>query len=271
MNRGRRIWRTARNLLCALLAGAALLLLAAGGPPVSQEEAFRRLQREQFFRPYAQYQGTVTVGDRDWGVGLTDRWLLLGDMEHCHLYPWRRQGDGPAAAPVWLMLHKPPGYACTLSDPHADRLVTELVAECGARVYPVGRLDVASEGLLLLTNDGDFANAILHPSHQVDKTYHVTVSGYQAGCEQRLAALSSLEGEPIRPAQVRLLSREGSRAVLEVVIHEGKKRQIRRMCRAVGLSVTRLCRVGEGDLALGDLPPGAWRRLTADEVAACKK
>ena len=100
MNRGRRIWRTARNLLCALLAGAALLLLAAGGPPVSREEAFRRLQREQFFRPYAQYQGTVTVGDRDWGVGLTDRWLLLGDMEHCHLYPWRRQGDGPAAAPV---------------------------------------------------------------------------------------------------------------------------------------------------------------------------
>lgn len=175
------------------------------------------------------------------------------------------------AAYTYLMLHKPPGYACTLSDPHADRLVTELVAECGARVYPVGRLDVASEGLLLLTNDGDFANAILHPSHQVDKTYHVTVSGYQAGCEQRLAALSSLEGEPIRPAQVRLLSREGSRAVLEVVIHEGKKRQIRRMCRAVGLSVTRLCRVGEGDLALGDLPPGAWRRLTADEVAACKK
>ena len=100
MNGGRRIWRTAWNLLCALLAGAALLLLAAGGPPVSQEEAFRRLQREQFFWPYAQYQGTVTVGDRDWGVGLTDRWLLLGDMEYGHLYPWRRQGDGPAAAPV---------------------------------------------------------------------------------------------------------------------------------------------------------------------------
>ena len=100
MNGGRRIWRTVRNLLCALLAGAALLLLAAGGPPVSREEAFRRLQREQFFRPYAQYQGAVTVGDRDWGVGLTDRWLLLGDMEYGHLYPWRRQGNGAVAAPV---------------------------------------------------------------------------------------------------------------------------------------------------------------------------
>ena len=177
----------------------------------------------------------------------------------------------PPEAYTYLMLHKPVGYACTLSDPHAGHLVTELVADCGVRVYPVGRLDVASEGLLLMTNDGDFANAVLHPSHQVDKTYRVTVSGYQRGCERRLAAVRTLDGVPIRPARVRLLAQDGSTAELEVVIHEGKKRQIRRMCRAVGLSVTRLCRVGEGPLTLGDLPPGKWRHLSADEVAACKK
>lgn len=183
--------------------------------------------------------------------------------------------DGVDIAPpetyTYLMLHKPAGYACTLSDPHAGHLVTELVADCGVRVYPVGRLDVASEGLLLMTNDGDFANAVLHPSHQVDKTYRVMVSGYQRGCERRLAAVRTLDGVPIRPARVRLLAQDGSTAELEVVIHEGKKRQIRRMCRAVGLSVTRLCRVGEGPLTLGDLPPGKWRHLSADEVAACKK
>ena len=177
----------------------------------------------------------------------------------------------PPEAYTYLMLHKPAGYACTLSDPHAGHLVTELVADCGVRVYPVGRLDVASEGLLLMTNDGDFANAVLHPSHQVDKTYRVTVSGYQRGSERRLAAVRTLDGVPIRPARVRLLVQDGSTAELEVVIHEGKKRQIRRMCRAVGLSVTRLCRVGEGPLTLGDLPPGKWRYLTADEVTACKK
>ena len=177
----------------------------------------------------------------------------------------------PPAGCTYLMLHKPPGYACTLSDPHADRLVTELVADCGARVYPVGRLDVASEGLLLLTNDGDFAHAVLHPRHQVDKTYRVTVSGFRPDSVRRLEALRALDGEAIRPARVRVISQAGSRAELEVVIHEGKKRQIRRMCRAVGLSVGRLCRVGEGPLRLGDLPPGAWRHLTAEEVAACKR
>ena len=177
----------------------------------------------------------------------------------------------PPAAYTYLMLYKPRGYACTLSDPHAGRLVTELVADCGTRVYPVGRLDVDSEGLLLLTNDGDFANSVLHPSHQVDKTYHVTVSGYRPGCEAQLEALRSLDGEPIRPAQVRLCSRKGDRASLEIIIHQGKKRQIRRMCRTVGLQVLRLCRVGEGPLTLGGLSPGDWRHLTADEVAACKK
>ena len=172
---------------------------------------------------------------------------------------------------TYLMLHKPPGYACTLADPHAEHLVTELVEDCGTRVYPVGRLDVASEGLLLLTNDGAFANAVLHPSHEVEKTYHVTVSGYQDGCEKRLEAVRALDGIPIRPAQVRRLSRDGGKAVLEIKIHEGKKRQIRRMCKAVGLSVQRLCRIGEGPLTLGDLPPGAWRYLSAAEVAACCK
>ena len=181
--------------------------------------------------------------------------------------------DGKAVAATetftYLMLHKPRGYACTLSDPHARRLVTDLVADCGARVYPVGRLDVASEGLLLLTNDGAFAHAVLHPSHQVDKVYHVTVAGYGPGKGTALAALRDLEGEPIRPAGVAVLEERGNTALLEITIHEGKKRQIRRMCAAVGLKVLRLRRVAEDGLMLGDLSAGRWRPLTEEEIARC--
>ena len=171
-----------------------------------------------------------------------------------------------AAQHVYLMLHKPRGYVTTLSDERGRRTAAELVADCGTRVYPVGRLDRDSEGLLLFTNDGQLTHALLHPSHQVDKTYIVSVTGAEDGSAARLAAVDKLDGESIVPAQVEELHRSGTAAEYRVVIHQGKKRQIRRMCAAAGLEVTRLCRVAEGGLRLGSLPPGKWRYLTEEEL-----
>lgn len=171
-----------------------------------------------------------------------------------------------AAQHVYLMLYKPRGYVTTLSDERGRRTAAELVADCGTRVYPVGRLDRDSEGLLLFTNDGQLTHALLHPSHQVDKTYIVSVTGAEDGSAARLAAVDKLDGESIVPAQVEELHRSGTAAEYRVVIHQGKKRQIRRMCAAAGLEVTRLCRVAEGGLRLGGLPPGKWRYLTKEEL-----
>lgn len=176
----------------------------------------------------------------------------------------------PRAKPVYILLNKPRGYVTTLSDEQGRKTVAELVADCGARVYPVGRLDLDSEGLLLLTNDGDWAQHLLHPSHEVEKTYHVSVFGPVAGAAARLAAMTDLEGEPIRPARVEVLRQTARTAVLAVTIHEGKNRQIRRMCARCGLTVKRLRRVQEGPLKLGNLPSGKWRDLSENEVEALR-
>lgn len=176
----------------------------------------------------------------------------------------------PRAKPVYILLNKPRGYVTTLSDEQGRKTVAELVADCGARVYPVGRLDLDSEGLLLLTNDGDWAQHLLHPSHEVEKTYHVSVFGPVAGAAARLAAMTDLEGEPIRPARVEVLRQTARTAVLAVTIHEGKNRQIRRMCARCGLTVKRLRRVQEGPLKLGNLPTGKWRDLSENEVEALR-
>lgn len=167
----------------------------------------------------------------------------------------------------YLMLNKPRGYVCTLSDERGRPTVTELVADCGARVVPVGRLDLNSEGLLLLTDDGAWMQRILHPKHEVDKIYRVSVVGDVRDAAEKLAALTAIDGEPIRPAQVKLLRKGRETAELSITIHEGKNRQIRRMCASVGLHVKRLKRVAEHTLTLGDLPLGKWRYLTAQEVA----
>ncbi len=177
---------------------------------------------------------------------------------------------GAAPGAVYLMLHKPRGYVTTLKDEYGRQTAAELVKDCGERVFPVGRLDKESEGLLLFTNDGELMQRLIHPSGEVDKTYRVTVRGELENAVQRLAALRDVEGEPIRPAQVRLLERRARELVLEIVIHEGKNRQIRRMCRQCGMEVARLQRTAEHTLVLGDLAPGRWRYLTDEEVLKLK-
>ena len=176
-----------------------------------------------------------------------------------------RQGN------VYIMLNKPRGFETTLSDEKGRRDVSELVADCGVRVYPVGRLDMDSEGLLLFTNDGEFANLLMHPKHEVQKTYDVLVSGFAPGAEERLRRPITLDGYTIREPKVVLRSSEGDRAVFSVTIHEGRNRQVRRMCQAAGMQVLRLRRVAEGSLKLGQLPLGKWRLLTEDEVNALRK
>lgn len=168
---------------------------------------------------------------------------------------------------VYIMLHKPRGFVTTLSDEKGRRNAAELVADCGVRVYPVGRLDMDSEGLLLFTNDGDFANRLMHPRHEVNKTYHVTVKGYTDTNLELLKRSVTLDGYTIQAPDVRLLANEGEKARIEVVIHEGRNRQVRRMCAMAGMEVTRLIRVAEGDLKLGDLPAGKWRYLSDSEIA----
>ena len=167
---------------------------------------------------------------------------------------------------VYIMLNKPRGYVTTLSDEKGRPDAARLVADCGVRVYPVGRLDMDSEGLLLFTNDGEFANRMMHPRAQVDKTYEVWVTGYAPGAEAKLARPITLDGYTIAKPGVRLLRVQEDRAMLEVTIHEGRNRQVRRMCAAAGMEVKRLLRVREGKLCLGSLKCGQWRYLTEEEV-----
>ncbi len=172
---------------------------------------------------------------------------------------------------VYILLNKPRGFVTTLSDEKGRPNAAQLVADCGVRVYPVGRLDMDSEGLLLFTNDGDFANRMMHPKHEVEKTYDTWVTGYNPGCLKALTSPMELDGYRLRIPKVKLLKAEGNKARLYITIHEGRYRQVRRMCEQAGMHVTRLRRIREGSLQLGDLPKGKWRYLNADEVAALMK
>ncbi len=172
---------------------------------------------------------------------------------------------------IYLMLNKPRGYVTTLSDERGRKNAAELVSGCGERVYPVGRLDMDSEGLLLFTNDGEFANVMMHPKHEVEKTYRVWVNGYSAENLQRLKRPIELDGYQIRPPKLRLITCEETRAVIEVTIHEGRNRQVRRMCSQAGMDVRKLLRISEGRLRLGSLKRGQWRHLTAEEIDLLKR
>ena len=172
---------------------------------------------------------------------------------------------------VYLMLNKPRGYVTTVSDEHARRCVTDLLNDVGERVFPVGRLDMNSEGLLILTNDGDLANKIMHPKNHVSKTYRVTVRPDIN--EEQLLELSSgivLDGKKTLPASVSVVTKEPGRVVILITIHEGRNRQVRRMCEALGLEVARLKRISVGPIKLGMLKPGEYRELTPKELTALR-
>ena len=171
----------------------------------------------------------------------------------------------------YIMLHKPRGFITTMDDEMGRKCVAELVKDVGARVYPVGRLDKDSEGLLLMTNDGDFANHLTHPSKHVPKTYRVTVRPDIT--DEQLVAFNEgieIDGRMTAPADAHIIEKSDNRVVLEIIIHEGRNRQIRRMCEALGLEVARLKRTHIGSIKLGMLPQGKWRELTEDEVHRLK-
>lgn len=167
----------------------------------------------------------------------------------------------------YIMLHKPRGYITTMDDEMGRKCVAELVRDVGARVYPVGRLDKDSEGLLLMTNDGEFANHMTHPSKHIPKTYRVTVRPDVT--EDMLTAFATgmeIDGRITAPADAHIIEKQDNRVVMEIVLYEGRNRQIRKMCESLGLEVARLKRTSMGSLKLGMLPPGKWRELKEDEV-----
>lgn len=172
---------------------------------------------------------------------------------------------------VYIMLNKPVGYVTTMSDERGRKTVASLVEDIPVRVYPVGRLDINSDGLLIMTNDGELTNRLTHPSFEKEKIYRVYVTGDAEAGVKRLLEPMELDGEPIRRPRVRLIGERDGVSCLEITIHQGKNRQVRRMCRIAGLEVRRLTRVGEGPLRLGDLKKGCWRELTPEEVQALRQ
>ena len=172
----------------------------------------------------------------------------------------------------YIALNKPRGYVTTMADERGRKTVSDLVSEVGGRVYPIGRLDMVSEGLLLLTNDGEFANMMMHPKFHITKRYRVTVdSGINDEVAVKLASGVVIDGRITAPAVINIVSTSPTRSVMEMTIREGRNRQIRKMCEAVGLNVGRLKRTAIGPLKLGMLQPGEWRELTKAEVAALRR
>ena len=176
------------------------------------------------------------------------------------------------AQKITIMLNKPRGYVTTMSDEKGRHTVAELVSGAGVRLYPIGRLDMDSDGLLLLTNDGDLANKLSHPSHIVDKIYLVYVNG-RVTTEQMESMTHPIEidGRMTSPARVRKAAFNGVETALEVTIHDGRNRQVRRLCEREGLHVRKLTRVAEGSLLLGDLDEGHWRKLSEKEIRKLKE
>jgi 23S rRNA pseudouridine2605 synthase len=168
---------------------------------------------------------------------------------------------------VYVLLNKPAGYVTTLSDPQGRRVVTDLISEIPLRLFPVGRLDLDTEGALLMTNDGELGNAILHPRFEVKKTYEALVVGSPAPDKlNRLEQGIELDGFRTQPAAIRVLKRYKDQTLIEIIIHEGKKRQVRKMFQALNHRVLHLKRTAYGKLKLGALPLGKYRVLTPDDL-----
>ena len=178
----------------------------------------------------------------------------------------------PEASKTYILLNKPRGYVTTLSDEKGRPTVSDIVSSLGVRVYPVGRLDMDSDGLLLLTNDGELTNRLTHPRHQIPKIYHVTVAGRVS--EKTLLALSSpmdIDGYEILPVKTTVVASSSADTVLEMTLYEGRNRQIRKMCEKCALKITRLSRIALGSITLGSLEVGKWRHLTKEEIEYLKK
>lgn len=212
---------------------------------------------------------TVEAWINDGRVTVNGKTAVLGDkadLERDHI-----EVDGIAVKPTgqrtYLMLNKPRGYVTTLSDEKGRKTVAQLVSGCGKRVWPVGRLDLDSEGLLILTDDGELTQKLIHPSHEVEKEYLVWVTGDVERAIPVLSGPMELDGDLLSPAKVRRGRSNAGVSQLSITIHQGKNRQVRRMCARAGLQVTRLKRIREGELTLDrTLAVGKWRVLTAEEV-----
>lgn len=207
-------------------------------------------------------------------VTVDGRVARLGESAEAGRVEIRVDGQvlGAINSRVTVMLNKPVGYICTMKDPGGRQRVTDLLPPELGRLYPVGRLDFNTEGLLLLTNDGALAQHLMHPRHHVSKTYLVKVRGQLD--ERRRVALESgvvLDDGPTHPARVAALRASGQNCWFELTLREGRNRQVRRMCEAVGLTVVRLKRIAVGPLTLGELACGAWRRLTSGELKGLKQ
>ena len=232
--------------------------------------ALERLQKILAERGVASRRGAeelIAAGK----VKVNGRPAKLGDKADARKDTILVAGKRLAAAeePVYLMLHKPRGFVTTLRDERGRRCVADLLADIPARVYPVGRLDRESEGLLLLTNDGDFANAMMHPRGHVSKRYRVTLR--ESLPDAALLAFREgmlLDGRKTAPAEIETVASATGRCVAEITLYEGRNRQIRRMCEVLGLEVLRLKRISIGPVKLGMLKPGDWRYLQPKEVKA---
>lgn len=214
--------------------------------------------------------GRVTV-NRITAV-LGDRADSSNDVIEVDGFPLKKTGEK-----LYVMLNKPAGYVTTMHDEQGRKNVSELVSSIDARLYPVGRLDIGSEGLLLMTNDGDFANSMMHPSHSVKKTYRVILrddgQADLSSAEDRISMMKEpieIDGRLTTPAEVRILRKAGDRVLADVSIFEGRNRQIRRLCERSGFRVLRLTRISEGSLKLGNLRSGEYRFLTEEEIKRLK-
>ena len=185
---------------------------------------------------------------------------------------WRGNRIRPTAtAHHYILLNKPRGFVTTLSDEKGRKTVADLVADVGVRLYPVGRLDMDSDGLILMTDDGALTNRLTHPRHEIPKLYHVTVKGpVNEDTLSRLRAPFVLDGYCTLPVQVEVIGNEGNDTRLRFSLYEGRNRQIRRMCEARDVEILRLCRIAIGTITLGNLAPGKWRYLSHAQVEYLK-
>lgn len=211
-------------------------------------------------------QGLIAVN----GETVTEMGRKIDPARDEVTYRGKRIGK-EAAQPVYLMLHKPEGYVTTAKEQFGRPAVLDLVRDVPERIFPVGRLDYDTSGLLLLTNDGDLTYRLTHPKHDVEKTYIAKLYGTpDEGALQKFRRGVYLDGRRTKPAKIRILERDGRFCTAEIILHEGRNRQVRKMCEAIKHPVAQLKRVATGDLQLGSLPKGKYRHLTEKEIKYLK-